>query len=83
MKALLHAAPAWLVAVLLWSLSRIRPFRELLATGMNESRTLVDVFLRNASELLEPVAVCNILAMKPILETTGKGDAQPSLEKCR
>jgi 2-dehydropantoate 2-reductase len=73
MKALLHAAPAWLVAVLLWSLSRIRSFRELLATGVNESRALVDVLAANASEVLEPVAVRKILAMKPVLETTGKG----------
>jgi len=77
MKALLHAAPAWLVAVLLWSLSRIRSFRELLATGVNECRALVDVFLFNASEVLGPVAVRTILAMKPVLE----GAAQPSLEK--
>jgi 2-dehydropantoate 2-reductase len=83
MKALLHTAPAWLVAVLLWSLSRIRSFRELLAIGVNECRALVDVFLFNASEVLDPVAVRKILAMKPILETTGKVAVQPSLEKCR
>jgi 2-dehydropantoate 2-reductase len=58
MKALLHAAPAWLVAVLLWSLSRIRSFRELLATGVNECRALVDVLAADASEVLGPIGTC-------------------------
>jgi 2-dehydropantoate 2-reductase len=72
MKALMHAVPASLVAVLLWSLSRIRSFRELLATGVNECRALVDVLAANAPEVLEPVAVRKILAMKPVLETVDR-----------
>jgi 2-dehydropantoate 2-reductase len=78
MKAWLHAAPAWLVAVLLWSLSRVRSVRELLATGVNECRALVDVLAANASEVLEPVAARKILAMKPVPEVAGT-----SLEECR
>lgn len=64
-KARLHASPVWLVAGLLWFLSRIRPFREVLATGANECRALVDVLVANASQAQPPVAVREILAMKP------------------
>ncbi len=72
MKALLHAAPAWLVAVLLWSLSRVRSVRVLLATGVNECRALVDVLAANASEVFGPVAARKILAMKPGLEAADR-----------
>ena len=64
-KSLLHASPAWLVTGLLWSMSRIRSFRELLATGANECRALVDVLAANASKAHPPVSASKILAMKP------------------
>lgn len=64
-KSLLHASPAWFVASLLWFVSRIRSFRELLATGANECRALVDVLAANASQAQPPVSVNKILAMKP------------------
>ena len=64
-KSLLHSSPTWLVAGLLWFVSRIRAFRELLATGANESRALVDAFVAHASETQPPVSVGKILAMKP------------------
>ena len=64
-KARLHASPAWLVAGILWFMSRIRPFRALLATGVNECRALVDVLVDNASQAQPPLAVHKILAMKP------------------
>jgi len=64
-KSLLHASPAWLVASMLWFVSRIRSFRELLATGANECRALVDVLVANASQAQPPVSVSKILAMKP------------------
>lgn len=64
-KALLHASPTWLVTGLLWSMSRIRSFRDLLATGENECRALVDVLVANASKAQPPVSAGKILAMKP------------------
>ena len=65
-KALLHASPAWLVAGLLWGMSRVRPFRELLATGANECRALVDVLVANAYQAQLPDTASRILAMKPL-----------------
>jgi 2-dehydropantoate 2-reductase len=82
MKALLHAAPAWLVAAMLWLLSRVRSVRELLATGVSECRALVDLLAARAAPVLEPVAVRKILAMKPVMETPETGVAEPSLGKC-
>ena len=64
-KSRLHASPAWLVTGLLWSMSRVRSFRELLATGANECRALVDVLVANASTAQPPVSTTRILAMKP------------------
>ncbi len=64
-KARLHASPAWVVASMLWFMSRIRSFRELLATGINESRALVDVLVANAPQSVPPVSVARIQAMKP------------------
>ena len=65
-KSLLHSSPAWGVAAMLWSLSRIRSFRELLATGAGECRALVDVLLAAAPRATNPVAAEKIQAMKPI-----------------
>ena len=44
-KARLNAIPSWVFAAMLWSLSRIKSFRELLATGSDESRALVDAIV--------------------------------------
>ena len=64
-KALLHASPAPLVATMLWLISRVRSFRELLAAGANESRALVDALVARAPEAQPPVSVKTILAMRP------------------
>ena len=64
-KAWLHASPAWMVAAFLWSISRIRSFRELLATAINECRALVDVLVANAPRAIPPVAADRIQAMRP------------------
>ena len=64
-KSLLHASPAWLVTCLLWSMSCIRSFRDLLATGENECQALVDVLVANASKAQPSVSLGKILAMKP------------------
>ncbi len=64
-KAGLAGCPAWAVASLLWSMSRIRSFRELLATGENECRALVDVMLSAAPRSEPPVMQARISAMRP------------------
>ena len=64
-KALLHAAPAWAPASILWFMSRISSFRELLATGVNECRALVDLLVSAAQEVNPAVSVSRIEAMKP------------------
>ena len=66
-KAALAARPLVLVAGMLWFVSRIRSFRELLATGINECRALADVMVAAAAEakLDLPGAVTAVRAMKP------------------
>ena len=64
-KARLHAMPAWMVAGMLWFVSRIPSFRKLLSTGVNECRALVDVLVLNGSRVDPPVSVDTIRAMKP------------------
>ena len=64
-KAILHASPTWVLAAMLWSVSRIPSFRDLLATGANECRALVDVLLSNAPRARPPVSAETIAAMKP------------------
>jgi 2-dehydropantoate 2-reductase len=64
-KARLHASPAWIVASLLWFVSRIPSFRTLLATGVNECRALVDILVASALRTDPPFPVKNIQAMRP------------------
>jgi 2-dehydropantoate 2-reductase len=64
-KARLHASPAWMVASMLWLMSHIPSFRELLATGVNECCALVDVLVASASHTDPPASVQNIRAMRP------------------
>ncbi len=64
-KKRIDGTPTWVVAAMLWSMSRIRPFRELLATGQAECRALVDVMVANAPVATPPVIVSAIQAMKP------------------
>jgi len=64
-KSRLNASPAWVVAVMLWVMSRIPSFRELLATGMGECCALVDVLVASARRVNPPVSVARIQAMKP------------------
>jgi 2-dehydropantoate 2-reductase len=67
-KARINSSPAWVLATILWSISRIRSFRELLATGVHECRALVDVMVAGASRSNPPIQVAKILAMKPAEE---------------
>ena len=64
-KAVLQKSPALFVAGLLWFVSRIRSFRELLATGANECCALIDVLVAHAPQAEPPVSVDKILAMRP------------------
>ncbi|QND16877.1 NAD(P)-binding domain-containing protein (plasmid) [Rhizobium leguminosarum bv. trifolii] len=64
-KVWLDRSPNVIVAGMLWSVSRIRSFRELLATGANECRALVDTIAAAAPRSNQSIAVSEILAMKP------------------
>ncbi len=64
-KKLIDRSPASVVAAMLWSMSRVRSFRELLATGKAECRALVDTMVAAAPLAKPPVSVSDIQAMKP------------------
>lgn len=64
-KSLMAGSPAGVTAAMLWSMSRNRSFRELLATGAGECRALVDVLVATASRETPPASAERILAMKP------------------
>jgi len=64
-KKLLDRSPASVVAAMLWSMSRVRSFRELLATGKAECIALVDAMVATAPLAKRLVAVSDIRAMKP------------------
>ena len=64
-KKLMDRSPASVVAAMLWSMSRVRSFRELLATGKAECIALVDAMVAAAPLAKGPVAVSDIQAMKP------------------
>ena len=64
-KALINRAPASMLAAVLWSMSRVRTFRELLATGQAECEALVDAMIAAAPQAGASVRVADIAAMKP------------------
>ena len=55
-KTQINACLAWMVAAMLWSMSRVRSFRELLATGENECRALFDMMSIAAPQAKPPVS---------------------------
>lgn len=65
-KAFLHASPTWVLASILWFMSRVRSFRELLATGLDECHALVDAVVASASRHGHSAFVNTIAAMKPV-----------------
>ncbi len=65
-KKLIDLSPRSFVAAMLWSMSRIRSFRELLATGEAECKALVDIMVAAAPLAKPPVMVSDIEAMKPL-----------------
>ncbi len=67
-KSILNGSPTPAVAALLWFMSRIKSFRELLATGANECRALVDAMVAAAPRSNPPVRIARIHAMRPMSE---------------
>ena len=64
-KRLLDRAPASVLAAVLWSMSRVRSFRELLATGQAECEALVDAMIAAAPRAGASVRLADVAAMKP------------------
>ena len=64
-KQRIDRSPTSVVAAVLWGMSRIRSFRELLATGKAECDALVDVMVAAAPVAIPPATVSAIEAMKP------------------
>jgi 2-dehydropantoate 2-reductase len=62
-KKRIDGSPPWVVAMVLWFMSRIRSFRELLATGQAECCALVDTMVSAAPLGRSPVVVSDIQAM--------------------
>jgi 2-dehydropantoate 2-reductase len=64
-KKILDGSPAWVIAAMLWFMSRIRAFRQLLAMGKGECRALVETMVAVAPFGTAPAIVSKIAAMKP------------------
>lgn len=64
-KAWLAASPTSVVTLMLWSLSKLKPFRTLLAQGVNECCALVDIVVAKGHSSLSQVEVEKIKAMRP------------------
>jgi 2-dehydropantoate 2-reductase len=66
-KSFIASWPEFLIALMLWLVSRITSFRELLAQGVDEAVALIDVMVAAAGSEAErpvPAAVEAVLAMK-------------------
>ncbi|MDB6078178.1 MAG: hypothetical protein JWO82_1925, partial [Akkermansiaceae bacterium] len=72
-KSFIASWPKFLLAVMLWLVSRITSFRELLAQAVDEASALSDVVVAAASGVKRPVpaAVEAVLAMKFPREAVG------------
>jgi len=64
-KQRIDGCPTEVLAAMLWFMSRIRSFRELLATGKAECQALVDVMVAAATPAKQHVMLSDIRAMKP------------------
>ena len=65
-KSRLSRSPIWVVAGMLWSMSRLPSFRRLLARGAGESRALVETMAAQAIQYNVAVSLGAIRAMSPI-----------------
>lgn len=75
-KVTLSKSPRWVVARMLWGMSRVTSFRELLATGIGECCALVDALVVAATEANLAESVPSIQAMKPSQEGPTGGKAR-------
>ena len=64
-KKRINGCPSWIIALMLWAMSRIRSFRELLATGRAECLALVDAMITTAPRAQPAIKISRIQAMKP------------------
>ena len=66
-KSTMYSVPNFLIAFLLWGLSRIPAMRENLATGLTECRALIDTMVAAAVKAKPPLpaAAKALLAIKP------------------
>ena len=64
-KSRISRAPIWGIAAMLWFMSRIRSFRQLLASGEAECRALVDAMVAAASIAKPAMVTADIEAIKP------------------
>ncbi len=65
LKRIIRRSPAAALGAMLWAMSRVRSFRELLATGSAECDALVDAMLAAASRTGLSAPVAAIAATKP------------------
>jgi len=66
-KSTMYSSPNFLIAFLLWLYSRWPAMREVLATGLNEDRALIDTIAAAAAKAEPPLpaAAKALLAIKP------------------
>ena len=65
-KQRIAGSPVWVVAALLWVMSRVRSFRELLATGQAECSALLDTMLAAGLSHRSMIDLRRIEAMRPV-----------------
>lgn len=82
-KTWLDRSPAVVIAATLWSLSRIRSFREVLATGQAECNAIIDAMVEAAGSAPSPVDVASIEAMRPPSHTAARENRQTATPKPR
>jgi 2-dehydropantoate 2-reductase len=66
-KSTINSLPTFMIAFLMWVFSRVPSMRELLATGLNECRALIDTMMAVAdkAKLAAPKDMKAVLAMRP------------------
>ena len=64
-KGFWYRSPVFVVASILWSLSRLTDFRELLATGEAECRAMCDTMLAAAAAAQPPIDTPALRAVRP------------------
>ena len=66
-KSFINSLPTFMIAFLMWVFSRVPSMRELLATGLNECRALIDTMMAAAdkAKLAAPKDMKAVLAMRP------------------